>query len=106
MKQRTRRALALMLAACLLLSGCSGRIERATQNLRVYKLAKSSAEAVRPQPVGEGLDVVAMAHFPEGFQSKYPLAGDGVWEGDIKPIFDRLGGQSAYEKATKQYGKT
>ena len=97
MKKRLHRILALLLACCLLLSGCSASIERLTENLRAYKAGYGSYNTARPQPVGMGLDVPLKERFPNGFKSKFPLKGDGVWEGKVKPLFDPMGGQSAYE---------
>jgi len=80
MKKRLIRILALLLACCLLLSGCSASIERLTANLRAYKAGYGNYNTARPQPVGLGLDVAQKERFPKGFKSKFPLMGDGKWE--------------------------
>ena len=103
MKKRICRVLALLLACCLLLPGCSASIERLTANLRAYKSGYGGYNAARPQPVGLGLDVAQRERLPAGFKSKFPLKGDGKWEGEVKPLFDPLGGQSAYRNARMEY---
>ena len=103
MKKRICRVLALLLACCLLLPGCSASIERLTANLRAYKSGYGGYNAARPQPVGLGLDVAQRERFPSGFKSKFPLKGDGKWEGEVKPLFDPLGGENAYRGTRMEY---
>ncbi len=99
MKQKLRTALALLLCCLLLLSGCSGAIERLTGKVKVLKAAGN----LRPVPVGIGLQVVPAEHFPKGFETKYPLR-QGNWTTE-KPLIDPLGDESSYDSVRKEYAE-
>lgn len=106
MKKKLRIILALLLCCQLLLSGCSNAIESLTEKIREMKAAQGPAAghlgaAMRPIPVGIGLNFVPGPHFPEGFETKYPLE-QGSWTTE-KPFIDPLGSEGSYSEVYKDY---
>ncbi|MCL2548664.1 MAG: DUF1048 domain-containing protein, partial [Symbiobacteriaceae bacterium] len=119
MKRELHRLLAALIACSLVLSACSSSTPKVEESQSLAESrAVSSPALVASTPVlvadyaipsrnllsvGDGFTLPPQPRIPAGFQSKYPLSGDGLWESDPKPIFDPLGGQSAYQIYSKRY---
>ena len=122
MKRHLFRLLAVWMACCIALTGCSGFAKKDAGNKTGEEApgvssptstggssqawSPGAVTAASPRnllSVGEGFKFPAQPRIPEGFRSRYPVAVNGAWESGVKPIFDPLGGQTAYKNYRYRY---